>query len=119
MILFTGKATEPETKLSTRGPLNLTNITTMRASINNLLNRADHLVYEVDKIEDVSYACLQMLCATCRAAFLMDKKFSVVLLNVEPFEGVFFNRIKQCCFTRGRCSLVFGLHHAENSCDKA
>lgn len=108
--------TDSDGTLRVRGTLSIMDVRSLREMFLDSLCSAEHVIFEIEEIEDISFACLQMLCSACRTAFVMEKRFSVVPMNHKRFQKIFKHSgyliSDKCNFIRGKCCIKAGLEDA-------
>jgi anti-anti-sigma regulatory factor len=95
--------------LVVKGSLNMRNVERLKDVLLTSLNNADNVVFDIERLEDISFACLQILCSACRTASLLEKRFMLVSRHLESFRTIIrksgFATDKECPFN-GNCALV-------------
>ena len=112
------KIVDDSNTIRIKGALSMIQLSSLREIMLQSFDKARHVVFEIDKIEDVSFACLQFLCSTCRTAYLLNKEFTidsgscVSFKNVNKHMDYLINA--QCSFAKNGCSIQDGLNQIEN-----
>ncbi len=82
------------------GHLSLENIASLRASLLDAFEKADDVVFRTGPVVEKRFACVQLLCSTCRYAARLDKGFSVVSEDrpalLEMFRDAGFGDASAC-----------------------
>ena len=71
------------------GHLSLENIASLRESLLEAFEKADDVVYRTGPVVEKRFACVQLLCSTCRYAARLDKGFSLVSEDRPALLGMF------------------------------
>ena len=104
--------------LRVKGSLSMIQLNNLRETLLKSISSAKHVVLELEHIEDVSFACLQLLCSTCRTAYLLKKKFTIDSGACVSFKKVNVHMDyminMDCSFAKNGCSLQDGLSDIEN-----
>ena len=99
--------------LRVKGTLSMAHVKDLRQTLLDSLDSTEHVIFMIEQVEDVSFACLQLLCSTCRTAFIMEKRFSIVPMQHKRFQMIFKHSgyliSDKCGFKRGECCLKAGL----------
>ncbi|MFC1769829.1 lipid asymmetry maintenance protein MlaB [Nitrospirota bacterium] len=112
------KVADNNNTLRVKGSLSMLHLNSLRETLLHSLAKSKHVVFEIEKIEDVSFACLQLLCSTCRTAYLQNKEFTI-----DPGACTSFKKINkhmdylinsQCSFAKNGCSIQDGMNEIEN-----
>jgi len=66
-----------------KGSLCMENAASLRDSLRETLQQVDHVIFEADSLDNISFGCIQLLCSACRTASLRKKQFSIVSPQIE------------------------------------
>jgi len=66
-----------------RGTLCMENISKLRNSLFETLQKVDHVIFETESLDNINFGCIQLLCSACRTATLRKKQFSIVSPQIE------------------------------------